>query len=50
VTGTFEDRAVGCILGAYTADSCGSFLEFIRKPASEKDMEKCMKMPGGGPF
>lgn len=26
--GTFEDYAFGCILGAFTGDSCGSFNEF----------------------
>ena len=27
---TFEDRGFGCVIGAFTADACGSFLEFNR--------------------
>ena len=40
----------GSVIGAFIADSCGSFNEFNRKFSSEKFMEKCMEMPGGGPF
>lgn len=25
---TFDDRAYGCVLGAFVADSCGSYNEF----------------------
>lgn len=44
---SFEDRAYGCILGAFIGDSCGSYHEFSEEVI--KDMNKCMKMPGGGP-
>ena len=44
----FEDRAFGCIVGAFTADSCGSYVEFSINRISENDMDECMKMPGGG--
>ena len=47
---SFEDRAHGCILGAFAADACGSYNEFARNIESEKFMDECMKMPGGGPF
>ena len=47
---SFEDRAFGCILGAFAADACGSYLEFEREVASEAVMDACMQMPGGGPF
>jgi len=46
---SFEDRAYGSILGAFLADSCGSYLEFTRQVNSDEQMDKCMKMPGGGP-
>ena len=46
----FTERAYGCILGAFIADACGSFLEFSRSVADEEMMDKCMLMPGGGPF
>ena len=48
--GTFEDRAFGCVLGAFTADACGSFLEFSRKIGTKERMDACMRMEGGGPF
>jgi len=50
VPDTFEDRAFGCILGAFIADAAGSFREFQTNVASEEEMDRCMKMPGGGPF
>ena len=43
----FEDKAIGCILGAFVADSCGSYVEF-EEVISNKRMDKCMTMPGGG--
>ena len=46
---SFEDRALGCMLGAFCGDACGSFLEFTYYN-SEQDMDECMLMPGGGPF
>ena len=50
VAGTFEDKANGCILGAFAGDSCGSYLEFSQYFISEEKMDECMKWPGGGPF
>ena len=47
---TFEDRAFGCIVGAFVGDSCGSFNEFNPRLADEKTMDICMTMPGGGPW
>ena len=46
---SFEDRAYGAILGAFAADSCGSFREFSGNVAGAEEMEVCMAMPGGGP-
>jgi hypothetical protein len=46
----FEDRAFGCILGAFIGDSCGSFNEFNNIIISDEKMDECMKMPGGGPW
>ena len=46
---TFKDRAFGCILGAFTADSCGSFREFSEM-ATDEEMDHVMTMPGNGPF
>ena len=45
---TFEDRAYGCILGAFIADACGAFYEFNYAIATEEQMDACMSMPGGG--
>jgi len=50
IPNTFDDRAFGCILGAFAGDACGSYLEFINYVASEEEMDECMKMPGGGPW
>ena len=49
-TNSFGDKAFGCVLGAFTADACGSFLEFNRKVATDEQMDACMRMEGGGPF
>ena len=46
----FEDRAFGCILGAFIGDSCGSFNEFNNNILTDEQMEECMEMPGGGPW
>ena len=42
VPNSFEDRAYGCILGAFAADACGSYLEFEGAVISEKVMDTCM--------
>jgi ADP-ribosylglycohydrolase len=47
---SFEDRAHGCILGAFIGDSCGSYNEFCTKIRDNEFMDKCMEMNGGGPF
>lgn len=44
-----EDRAYGAIIGAFIADSCGSYYEFSKKKLSDNEMAECMRMPGGGP-
>ena len=46
--GSLEDRAYGCIMGAFIGDACGAFLEFANEIASEELMDTCMQMPGGG--
>ena len=46
---SFDDMAFGCLLGAFAADSCGSYLEFTEETASSQDMYMAMMMPGGGP-
>ena len=48
VENTFEDRAFGSIIGAFVGDSCGSYHEFKPKLISEKEMDDCMEMNGGG--
>lgn len=45
----FEDAARGCILGAFVGDSCGSYLEFTTRVATENEMASCLEMKGGGP-
>jgi hypothetical protein len=39
---TFEDRAFGCIVGAFVGDSCGSFNEFNSFVADDEFMDRCM--------
>lgn len=45
----FEDRAFGCVIGAFIGDSIGSYTEF-RSIVDEDTAEKALTMPGGGPF
>ena len=49
---SFNDRAYGCIIGAFVGDACGSYNEFNPERVWHYDrlMEKCMKMNGGGPW
>ena len=47
---TFQERAFGCILGAFVGDACGSYNEFATQVATEAFMDECMKMNGGGPW
>ena len=46
---SFNDRAYGCILGAFIGDACGSYNEFETQIQDAAFMAKCMEMPGGGP-
>lgn len=46
----FNDRAYGCIIGAFVGDACGAYLEFDERLPSPKKIENCMRMPGGGYF
>ena len=50
VKDTSDDRMFGCVVGAFVGDSCGSFNEFNSSFESDEFMEKCMEMPGRGPF
>ena len=45
-----KDHARSSILGAFIGDSCGSYHEFSNVELNDAEMEKCMQMPGGGPF
>lgn len=38
------------MLGAFVGDSIGSHLEFAVGNQNERDIEKALSMPGGGPF
>lgn len=44
----FNERAFGCIIGAFVGDSCGSYIEFDELFASPTKIANCLKMPGGG--
>lgn len=55
ITDAFNDKVYGMFLGAFVGDSAGAYLEFyggeddndmIKPP--ESDLDKAMKMPGGG--
>lgn len=46
---SFEEKAFGCLFGAFVADSCGSYLEFTEKYATQAEVDECMAMNGGGP-
>ena len=45
-----QDRSIGCILGAFVGDSLGSYLEFKLGVQKEEEVEKCMRMEGGGTY
>ena len=45
----FEDRARGCILGAFCGDAIGAFLEFEKVITNDK-VDEAMKLNGGGYF
>ena len=45
-----EDRAFGCILGAFVGDSLGTYLEFATGVIKDAEVERAMAMEGGGPF
>ena len=47
---TSDDRAFGCIIGAFIGDACGSYNEFNRQICNDNKMTQCMMMKGGGPF
>ena len=42
-----ERRAFGAILGAFTGDALGAFLEF-KKSVTDAELEAALKMQGGG--
>jgi ADP-ribosylglycohydrolase len=51
----FNERAFGCIMGAFIGDSCGSYLEFyggfddrMLILPNDEILNKTMEMPGGG--
>ena len=46
---SFDDLAFGTLLGAFAADSCGSYLEFNEETATKQEIMQCMMMMGGGP-
>jgi len=37
-------------VGAFVGDACGSYNEFSPQFAPEEFMDRCMNMPGGGPW
>jgi len=52
VSGTLEDKAFGCIMGAFVGDACGVYIDKDARKniMSEETMEICMELPGGGEF
>ena len=45
-----QDRSIGCILGAFVGDSLGSYFEFKHGEQNEREVEKYMRMEGGGTY
>ena len=44
---TFDDRAFGCIFGAFIGDSCGSVNEFASQILDDEEtLDNMMTMPG----
>jgi len=48
--GTLREKAIGCVLGSFVGNACGSYYESSPKLLSDEEMGMCMEMPGGGPF
>ena len=47
---TLNNRAKGCIIGAFIGDSLGSYLEFMCREFEDRELIAGMEMPGGGPW
>lgn len=43
-----EDAALGCFLGAVVGDAAGGVLEFINRSATPEEVDRAMRMCGGG--
>ena len=43
-----QKASLGSMLGAFTGDALGSFLEFTKGAVKSKTVAKAMTMPGGG--
>lgn len=46
---SFEDRAYGCILGAFLGDAVGSVAEMAPFTLDYNELKNCLNMIGGGP-
>ena len=47
---TFDEHAMGCLIGAMVGDSCGSLHQFGEKTLTEIELDFCLTMPGGGNY
>jgi ADP-ribosyl-[dinitrogen reductase] hydrolase len=45
---TLQDRAFGCMFGAFVGDSIGSFLEYFQGEITDAKVDEALKMLGGG--
>jgi ADP-ribosylglycohydrolase len=43
-----EEHACGCLMGAFIGDATGATLEFTKGPLSHVDVQRAMRLEGGG--
>jgi ADP-ribosyl-[dinitrogen reductase] hydrolase len=47
-TATIENHGLGAVLGALVGDAAGAYLEFLGRKPREDEVERALRMPGGG--
>lgn len=48
--GSFEEAALGSVLGACVGDAAGATLEFLGRKPTDREIDQALALVGGGPF